>query len=141
MDRRGFLAGAMGTAVAALSGCGLRAAVPLPVERDRIRLRVSNHPRLAEPGGALKVRPDGGQSLIYILRTPEGYVAVSPICTHLGCTVDVEGARLVCPCHGSTYDRSGRVVRGPAERPLRRYPVQMRTDGILEIMLDGSTAS
>ena len=40
-----------------------------------------------------------------------------------GCTVDVHGERLVCPCHGSTYNRSGEVLKGPAQRALQRYAV------------------
>ena len=63
------------------------------------------------------------------------FAALSPICTHLGCTVEIQGDRLVCPCHGSTYDREGRVLRGPAERALHRYPATLTGDGVLEIDL------
>lgn len=139
IDRRSFLASAAGATVACLAGCGLRAAVPAPVDGGRIRLRLSNHPRLSEPGGFVKLRPDGGRGLIYLLGTSDGFVAVSPVCTHMGCTVDVEGARLVCPCHGSMYERTGRVLRGPAEQPLARYPVE-RAGDMLEIILDGSSS-
>ncbi|MFW6201509.1 MAG: ubiquinol-cytochrome c reductase iron-sulfur subunit, partial [Gemmatimonadota bacterium] len=121
-----------------LAGCGLHAAVPAPVERGRIRLRLSNHPRLAERDGFLKVRPDGASRLLYILSTEDGFVAVSPVCTHQGCTVDVEGSRLVCPCHGSEYERTGRVLRGPAERSLERYPVELPGDGTMEVILNRS---
>lgn len=138
MDRRTFLASAAAAALAPLAGCGLRPAVPVPVERGRIRLRISNHPGLTGPDGYLKVQPDGRAVPIYILATGDGFVALSPVCTHLGCTVNVEGRRLVCPCHGSMYERTGRVVRGPAERPLERYPVELRGDGTLEVILDGS---
>ncbi len=49
---------------------------------------------------------------------PEWLVVVG-VCTHLGCVPnrDPEGGWL-CPCHGSKYDASGRVVRGPAPRNL-----------------------
>jgi Rieske Fe-S protein len=63
------------------------------------------------------------------------FSALSPICTHLGCTVDIQGARLVCPCHGSTYDREGKVLLGPAERALTRMPARLSADGILTIDL------
>jgi len=41
-------------------------------------------------------------------------------CTHLGCRLDrvVEGV-VVCPCHGSRFDAAGRVLAGPATRPLQ----------------------
>lgn len=49
---------------------------------------------------------------------PEWLVVVG-ICTHLGCVPNQnpEGGWL-CPCHGSMYDASGRVIRGPAPKNL-----------------------
>ncbi len=49
---------------------------------------------------------------------PEWLVVVG-VCTHLGCVPnrDPEGGWL-CPCHGSQYDASGRVIRGPAPKNL-----------------------
>jgi Rieske Fe-S protein len=76
-----------------------------------------------------------------VLAGPQGgWVALSPVCTHQGCIVDVQGAALVCPCHGSTYDRQGRVVRGPAERALTSYPVREGPPGTLVIELDAAPA-
>jgi cytochrome b6-f complex iron-sulfur subunit len=70
-----------------------------------------------------------------VLRLDDGqYAVISPICTHQGCTVDIQGPRLVCPCHGSTYDREGRVLRGPAERALTRANVEL-TNGVLVVNL------
>ena len=63
------------------------------------------------------------------------FAAVSPICTHLGCTVDIQGERLVCPCHGSTYDRVGKVLQGPAQQPLARYRTALSADGVLTVDL------
>ena len=36
------------------------------------------------------------------------------ICTHLGCIPLKEGDGWLCPCHGSRYDSSGRILAGPA---------------------------
>ena len=46
--------------------------------------------------------------------------ALSATCTHLGCQVVWDGAaeRFNCPCHGGSYDASGRVLGGPPPRPL-----------------------
>jgi Rieske Fe-S protein len=68
-------------------------------------------------------------------------MALSPVCTHQGCVVDVQGAALVCPCHGSTYDRRGQVVRGPAERPLTSYPVKEDPPGTLVIDLTAASGA
>lgn len=47
------------------------------------------------------------------------WLVVVGVCTHLGCVPNrnAEGGWL-CPCHGSLYDASGRVIRGPAPKNL-----------------------
>ena len=54
-------------------------------------------------------------------RDPAGAVhAVSPVCTHMGCTVTWNTAETTwdCPFHGSRYDCDGRVIQGPAMKDL-----------------------
>lgn len=139
IDRRRFVELTAGMfAAAALPGCASVAVTRVTPSDGVVRLPIRNFPQLAQPGGYLKLRPDGAESQMYVLALDEGeYVALSPICTHLGCTVNIEGARLVCPCHGSTYDRAGRVLRGPAERPLRQFPTTVTSEGELVIQLEG----
>ncbi len=48
---------------------------------------------------------------------PEWLVVVG-VCTHLGCVPNKDEAGWLCPCHGSKYDDSGRVVHGPAPKNL-----------------------
>merc|ERR1711998_371345 len=45
--------------------------------------------------------------------------ALNAVCTHLGCVVPWNKAenKFMCPCHGSQYNKEGKVVRGPA--PLK----------------------
>jgi Rieske Fe-S protein len=76
--------------------------------------------------GALVYR----ESRIAVVREGDRYHALSLVCTHLGCTVEVTPKTVACPCHGSVFDRSGKVVRGPADRPLERYEVEDRGDSI-----------
>lgn len=136
-SRREFLRRAAAlTAMGVLApGCASVVAARVRPVDGRVRLDLAEHPGLSGPGGFLRLQPEGFSTQVYVLSTDEGYVAVSPICTHLGCTVEIQGARLECPCHGSTYDRGGRVLRGPAERPLRSFPVRGHADGSIEIDL------
>jgi Rieske Fe-S protein len=99
----------------------------------RIRLALRNFPRLTRPGGYVKLAPEGAATPIYVLALDEGYAALSPVCTHLGCLVDIQGPELVCPCHDSAFDREGRVLRGPAQRPLRRLAATLTAEGDLVI--------
>ena len=111
-----------------LAGCATMVTHPVPVSAGRIQLSLRQYPELAKPDGAVKLQPDAMEEPIYLLATEGGFAAVSPICTHRGCTVDVQGERLVCPCHGSTYDREGKVLKGPAQRALARYEVTRTGD-------------
>ncbi|HEU0265235.1 MAG TPA: Rieske (2Fe-2S) protein [Geobacterales bacterium] len=75
-----------------------------------------------------KIPPSGalvfGAERLVIIRQDGGFTALSLICTHLGCTVSVRPEGLICPCHGSRFDLAGRVLAGPATRPLRRLEVE-----------------
>jgi len=52
-------------------------------------------------------------------KTLEDY-ALNAVCTHLGCVVPWNRAanKYMCPCHGSQYDPTGKVIRGPAPLSL-----------------------
>ena len=63
------------------------------------------------------------------------WLIVIGICTHLGCVpLGQDGATVgeyggwFCPCHGSEYDTSGRIRRGPAPRNLDIPPYVLRKD-------------
>jgi Rieske Fe-S protein len=132
VDRRGFVVTcALAGAGLLLNGCVSMVTHPVPVTGGRVRLSLAAYPELAKPDGAIKILPSAGGDPIFVVASGTGeYRALSPICTHRGCTVDIQGARLVCPCHGSTYDRDGMVLRGPAERALTRYAVTRDGDVI-----------
>jgi menaquinol-cytochrome c reductase iron-sulfur subunit len=60
-------------------------------------------------------------------------VAFSPICTHLGCAYhwDERKNNFLCPCHSSTFGLDGRVLSGPAQRPLDRFRVRIENGRLL----------
>ena len=65
---------------------------------------------------------------VYVL-TDNGrdFVAMSNICTHLGCRVRwiSDQERFFCPCHNGVFAKDGTVLAGPPPRPLDRYEVKL----------------
>jgi cytochrome b6-f complex iron-sulfur subunit len=57
---------------------------------------------------------------------------INAICTHLGCVVPWNAAenKFMCPCHGSQYDATGKVVRGPAPLSLALAHAEMVDDKV-----------
>src|SRR5215470_20289877 len=49
---------------------------------------------------------------VFLFRRGNSFRASSAICTHLGCTVNLATNGFHCPCHGSVFDPSGKVVSG-----------------------------
>ncbi len=66
----------------------------------------------------------GGKPVV-VIRTDKGFVAMSAVCTHLGCLVEFDSVKrgIHCPCHAATFDLDGKVLGGPAPRPLPMYAV------------------
>ena len=77
---------------------------------------------------------------VFIIRAKEGYFyAMSAVCTHLGCIANwkSEDGIVACPCHGSKFNKEGRVIDGPAPRPLPRFAVSLDEQG--QLIVDKST--
>lgn len=55
-------------------------------------------------------------------QSDEEYKSFLMLCTHKACDVKPAGSILVCPCHGSEFNRNGEVLNGPADKPLKEYP-------------------
>jgi 3-phenylpropionate/trans-cinnamate dioxygenase ferredoxin component len=70
-----------------------------------------------------------GKGRITLANVAGTLYAIDDTCTHRGCSLGdgtLDGSTLQCACHGSRFDvTSGAVVRGPAEDPVRSYPVQV----------------
>jgi nucleotide-binding universal stress UspA family protein/nitrite reductase/ring-hydroxylating ferredoxin subunit len=79
-----------------------------------------------KPGHGAVIQVDGKRLAVY--RDESGAIlALSPRCTHMGCTVDWNDADKSwdCPCHGSRYRTDGEVIQGPAEKALTRQDVAL----------------
>ena len=73
----------------------------------------------------------------WIVREEDRIVALSIVCTHLGCVPNwlANDKKFKCPCHGSGFDYKGVNFEGPTPRPLERFKIYM--DGG-EVIVDRS---
>lgn len=104
------------------------------VSGSTVVVQIDSASPLAAVGGAAMVRSSGGAFLV--ARTgQESFSALTTICTHQTCTISgFDSANYVCPCHGSTFTTTGRVVKGPAAAPLRSFATQF-SNNLLAISL------
>lgn len=86
----------------------------------------------AMPDSALKV-PESDQERV---KKAEWLVVIG-ICTHLGCIPNRDNAAepggYLCACHGSVYDASGRILRGPAPENLPVPPYEFVSETLIRI--------
>jgi cytochrome b6-f complex iron-sulfur subunit len=91
-------------------------------------------------GPPLDFAPDAATFLaddrLFVFNGADGFYAISSICTHLGCNVKHLGTGFECPCHGSRFDANGRVIGGPAPKPLSWYALSLSPRGRLIVDLD-----
>lgn len=68
---------------------------------------------------------------VWIYKKDGRLVAMSNICTHLGCipTWLPAESKFKCPCHGSGYYPNGINFEGPAPRPLERFKISRNSEG------------
>ena len=68
-----------------------------------------------------------------VRKSPTEVIALAPQCTHLGCAYhwDAERKEFECPCHTSAFSMDGKVLSGPAPRPLDRYAVKVDGNQLL----------
>jgi len=136
MPRRDFLslAGlwAAGTAIvgSVLGMARLPKPRVLPEASGSVKLA---HPS-AYPAGSIQDYPE---HRVRVISTPHGLAAISLVCTHLGCIVSATDKGYHCPCHGSRFDREGRVLGGPAPRALKWLPVTLAADGAVLVDTKG----
>jgi cytochrome b6-f complex iron-sulfur subunit len=108
--------------------------IPAGVTNNTITLTVDSASPLAAVGSAALLQTPSGSFLV--ARTAQDvFNAMTAVCTHEACTVErYQSGTFTCPCHGSQYNTSGGVVRGPASVSLRRFTTSF-TNNVLTISL------
>ncbi|MCV7359496.1 Rieske (2Fe-2S) protein [Mycolicibacterium fluoranthenivorans] len=137
VGRRQVLAGAgigLGaTAIAACSGSGQKAAPPATESSAGTSAPGQAAGTLAKTSQV----PVGSGVIVddVVLTQPTAGVfkGLSTVCTHAGCAVSsVADGKIVCPCHGSTFDLEGAVLKGPATKPLATVAVTVQGQDIVK---------
>jgi menaquinol-cytochrome c reductase iron-sulfur subunit len=93
-----------------------------PVEMVFRRNRVDGWKVLSEKGTAWVVK-----------HADNSVTAFGPQCTHLGCAYhwDDRKSEFLCPCHNSLFAMDGKVISGPAPRPLDRFATKVQGKKLL----------
>jgi Rieske Fe-S protein len=149
INRRDFLKGAIITIVT-----GITASIGIPAipyilgpalkksnQQNWIKLGLASKVPIGEPTlFKFKITVQTGwivdeQEVSAFVLTNDGrdFIALSNVCTHLGCRVRwvADQEKFFCPCHNGVYDKEGKVVSGPPPRPLDRYEVNIQDNELL----------
>lgn len=94
---------------------------PYYLLKDRLMPSENRGVENVNPGQGTVLKLNGQRVAVY--RNEEGQTTkLSAVCTHMGCIVHWNEAESSwdCPCHGARFDVTGKVIAGPAEKPLQR---------------------
>ncbi|MBE0500265.1 MAG: ubiquinol-cytochrome c reductase iron-sulfur subunit [Desulfuromonadales bacterium] len=132
--RRKFLAVLLGLVGAALTGFFawpvLRFLAPAESVQGAGKVQVA---KSLVPVGEAHLFSFNGRPAVLLQKKPGEFIALTAVCTHLGCIVKwvQDDQELLCPCHGGRFSAEGVVLSGPPPSPLERYPVSLQDDQIL----------
>ncbi|NND02537.1 MAG: Rieske 2Fe-2S domain-containing protein [Acidimicrobiia bacterium] len=133
MDRRGFFSRAWKVMAGAIAGAGAWTSWDLLKPRlpAGFGTRIKTVSPDAVPENTVIEVP---QARAYLTKIDGQVVALSEVCSHLGCRVPFcdSSGQFECPCHGSVFNRAGDFIAGPAPRGMDMYAVEV-VDGVIEI--------
>ena len=134
MKRRKFLKvllGLLGSATVVTFGYPFVKFLAPPEGESKTRKLVVKKSEI--PIGEAKAFTFNNTPVIVINRPDKGFIALSKVCTHLGCLVTYERGKkiLLCPCHAGVYDIEGNVVSGPPPKPLQKFPVRVEGENVV----------
>lgn len=100
-------------------------------DNNTLSVSIDDYPELKEDGGFKVIKEvaigDITDSIIIVRRSAKEFFAYSSVCRHKKCNVKFKKDKdiFVCPCHGSTYDIGGKVIKGPSEKDIPAYKVKL----------------
>ncbi len=136
LTRRGFVAAAAGAITAALAMASLWPVwefLSPPKTREGKERETAVIPLSKVGIGQAHFFEFQGHPSVVLQPSPGKFIALSAVCTHLGCIVEWrqrEGTFL-CPCHAGRFSPEGKVLGGPPPRPLPSYPVRVGKDQVV----------
>lgn len=134
MDRKKFIitcgfacAGSIGV-TSLLQGCSVSKILNGKIAGDDLVIPVTDFENTKHSEGSFRkyiiVQHEMLQYPVCVYRfSANEYTALWMRCTHQGTELQVFGDRLQCPAHGSEFTNKGGIQSGPADTPLRRFPV------------------
>jgi cytochrome b6-f complex iron-sulfur subunit len=136
--RRGFLvaAGAAGLCYTAALAYPIYRSLASPEEMEASATAVSEvtlKDAHKLPAGSALMFKFGTSPAMLIHHQDGRWIAMTAVCTHLGCTVQYEaqGDRIHCGCHGGVYNAyTGANVSGPPPKPLKLFKVAVAEAGV-----------
>lgn len=137
MERRKFiksscnfcLLGAAGILATNLSGCSPAA---YPVFKTEVNNNIIEIPLTLFDKAQLQfIRPKGLYHDIAVHKKEDTYTALLLECTHQENSLTPTGNGYHCNFHGSEFDKDGRVKKGPAELPLKKYKTSINQNNLI----------
>ncbi len=125
------LGGAAASAAVAVGYPVYRYLAPLQKEKSAVKVVI---PEQEVPVGGAKFFEYAGSTAVLVREHDGDLVALSAVCTHLGCIVQWEKEKqgFICPCHAGLYTAEGAVISGPPPKPLAKLPFVV-ANGIITV--------
>lgn len=95
----------------------------ITISGSTIQIDLTSQTGLAEAGGWLLIV----SAKTLVVNVGGAYRAMTSVCTHSACDRNwtFAGNKFTCTCHGSEFDTSGNVLKGPATQALQSYGTQL----------------
>lgn len=128
----GWLASSLPIAIAACSSETTTSTTATPPTTGN-GVKVGTVAELDKTGQLLLKESPVGPVLVVGKSQSGNLIAVNPTCTHKGCTVAWKetAKQFVCPCHDSEFGTDGKVIEGPADKPLKTYTAKIEGDSVV----------